>query len=63
MAEIEPGGALGKQCLSRRLPEKELIAQEVVAWEDQRDGSDASVDWRFQAEDARLKLKRLHPKV
>lgn len=34
---------------------------EVAAWEERRNAAARSIDWRFTAEDARIKLKRLYP--
>lgn len=36
---------------------------EVAAWEKRRNAADAKIDWRFTAEDARIKLKRLYPTI
>jgi hypothetical protein len=62
MAEIELG-VLSRQCLDRRIPEKELLASEVAAWEQRRNERQATVHWRFTTEDARIKLKRLYPSI
>ena len=63
MAEIELS-VLSQQCLDRRVPGFETLQAEVKAWQDRRDamGGD-KIDWRFSAEDARLKLKRLYPSL
>lgn len=60
MAEIELS-VLTRQCLQRRIPDNTMLTDEVAAWEQQRNGSQASVDWRFTTDDARIKLKRLYP--
>lgn len=52
-----------RQCLSDRLAEMSQIQQRVVAWSHQRNTNQVGVDWQFTADDARLKLKRLYPKV
>lgn len=52
---------LSRQCLSGRIPDKETLAQESGAWEQERNEAGATVDWRFTAEDARQKLERLYP--
>jgi hypothetical protein len=36
---------------------------EVAAWELDRNNRNATIDWRFTTENARIKLKRLYPKV
>ena len=60
MAEIELG-ILQRQCLSRRLGDRATLEREVTAWAAARNAAAAAVDWRFTAEDARTKLKRLYP--
>jgi hypothetical protein len=35
----------------------------VAAWERDRNHRAATIDWRFTTEDARIKLKRLYPKL
>jgi transposase len=58
MAEIE-FSVLGRQCLKRRIPERDTLAREVAAWEAKRNSNGATVDWRFTTDDARIKLRRL----
>ena len=60
MAEIELSH-LSRQCLDRRIPDKETLQKEVSAWVECRNSASCTVDWQFTAEDARVKLKRLYP--
>lgn len=62
MAEIELS-ILSRQCLDRRIPDQDTLRKEIKAWEDKRNECKATMDWRFTTEDARIKLKRLYPKV
>jgi transposase len=62
MAEIELS-VLGRQCLSRRIPDQQALRHEVAAWERVRNTKGSTVDWRFTTEDARIKLKRLYPSL
>ena len=39
------------------------LEKEVAAWEQDRNNRSAAVDWRFTTENARIKLKRLYPKL
>ena len=39
------------------------MRKEVAAWEVDRNNRNAVIDWRFTTEDARIKLKRLYPKL
>jgi hypothetical protein len=60
MVEIE-FSVLSRQCLNRRIPDIDTMKQEVAAWTKQRNEQQATVDWRFTSQDARVKLKRLYP--
>jgi hypothetical protein len=60
IAEIELS-LLSRQCLDRRIPDTATLQAEVAAWADRRNAASGPVDWRFTAEDARIKLKRLYP--
>ena len=62
MAETELS-VLSRQCLDRRIEDPELLKREVAAWEQRRNQAQAKVDWRFTTADARIKLKRLYPKL
>ena len=62
MAEIELS-VLARQCLDRRIPDRESLAGEVGAWEAERNAAESSIDWRFTTEEARIKLKHLYPEI
>jgi len=62
MAETELS-ILTKQCLARRIPDRKTLQQEVTAWQDQRNASNAQINWQFTTEKARIKLKRLYPSI
>jgi hypothetical protein len=62
MAEIELS-VLSRQCLDRRVPNFETLQAEARAWQERRDAACKKIDWRFSAEDARIKLKRLYPSL
>ena len=62
VAEIELS-ALKGQCLNRRIPSIEQMGKEVAAWQVDRNNRDAKIDWQFTTQDARIKLKRLYPKL
>jgi hypothetical protein len=57
MAEIELS-ALSKQCLDRRIAGMMKLADEVSAWEHERNSIGATVRWRFNKDNARVKLQR-----
>ena len=62
MAEIEIN-VLSRQCLDRRIPDRETLVGEVAAWQERRNASAKPVNWRFRTEDARIKLKSLYPSI
>jgi DDE superfamily endonuclease len=62
MAESELG-VLSSQCLSRRIPAKQILVDEIKAWEDERNKNNTKADWQFKTTDARLKLKHLYPSI
>ena len=62
MAEIELG-ILFRQCLSCRIDNMEQLKDEVDTWQSVRNTAEAKVSWRFTAEDARIKLKKLYPSI
>ncbi len=62
IAEIELS-VLARQCLERRIPDQQTLAEEVGAWEAERNAVESSIDWRFTSADARIKLKHLYPEI
>jgi hypothetical protein len=60
MAEIELS-ILSRQCLDRRIPDRETLTAEAAAWEAARNATATAVDWRFTTDDARIKLTHLYP--
>ena len=62
MAEIE-NSAVARQCLSRRIPKKQVMEEETLAWSKQRSEVGTAKNWRFRTEDACLKLRRLCPNI
>ena len=62
MAEIELN-VLSRQCINRRIPDQQTLHREVQAWVEDRNSKVVKVDWRFSTADARIKLKRLYPKI
>jgi transposase len=62
MAEIELSVLKG-QCLNRLIPDITTMRTEVAAWEKDRNNSAKNIVWQFTTPDARIKLKRLYPKL
>ena len=60
MAEIELNVLRG-QCLGRRIDGIGDVQSEVAAWQRHRNNRDATVNWQFTTEKARVKLRRLYP--
>lgn len=60
MAEIELS-VLARQCLDRRVPDKQTLAGEINAWESMRNAAGVRADWQFTTADARIRLRKLYP--
>lgn len=55
VAEIEIG-VMDTECTRRRIPEKETLRQEVMAWERKRNKRKCKIDWKFTRDKADKKL-------
>ena len=62
MAETELG-ILSRQCLDRRIEDRLVLANEIAAWETDRNSAECKVHWQFTTADARTKLRRLYPVI
>ena len=59
-----PLSALTRQCLhDRRFGDTKQLAVETAAWSTSSNAKQRGVDWQFQINDARTKLKSLYPKI
>lgn len=59
MAEIEIG-VLDRQCLDRRIGDRDTLGTEVAAWESDRNAAGATIEWMFDLNKARTKLTRAY---
>ena len=57
MAAIEIG-ILSRQCLDRRIQNRELLEREVNAWQRDRNELHKAIEWKFTRQDADRKLGR-----
>jgi hypothetical protein len=62
IAEIELS-ALTRQCLDRRIDDLDTLNTELTAWQHSTNADQRQVDWQFTTQDARIKLRRLYPKI
>lgn len=62
MVEIEIG-VMVKQCLDRRIPNKETLIRELSRWQRRRNLEKATIKWLFDVHRARAKLRRSYPAV
>ncbi len=62
MAEIELS-VLARQCLSRRIADKEVLRREVKAWEEKRNQAKNQIRWKMTVDTARQKLIRHYPSI
>ncbi len=60
LAELELS-ALARQCLARRLPDRQTLETEVTAWVAARNAEQVRIAWRFAVDDARTTLTHLYP--
>src|SRR5262249_19704023 len=47
---------------SRRIPNKQILIDEIAAWEHDRNANHTKADWQF-TKNARIKLKHLYPAI
>lgn len=62
MAEMELS-ALSRQCLSRRIPERETLSRELESIVKERNALEIKFKWQFTVENARQKLNRHYENV
>lgn len=62
MAEIELS-VLARQVLKPRMASIQEVQEAVAPWQDKRNQMQATIQWRFTTQDARIKLEHLYPKV
>lgn len=62
MVEIEIG-VMNRQCLDRRIPNMNILRQELRAWQNQRNEKSATIKWMFDVDKARAKLSRGYPET
>ena len=52
LAESELG-VLTSQCLDRRIPNKQILIDEIAAWEHDRNANHTKADWQFTTKNGR----------
>ena len=60
MAEIE-FSVLARACLKGRNPDEDALQRNISAYEAERNAAGTTINWRFTAQDARAKMRRLYP--
>ena len=60
MAEIE-FSVLARSCLRQSLPNEAVLSREIQSLVRERIAAQATINWRFDAHDARTKLHRVYP--
>jgi hypothetical protein len=61
MAEIEL--SVFGRTMKTYIPDEQLFRSEAQALADERNRSNAKVDWQFRSTDARIRLKQLYPSI
>ena len=59
-AELELA-VLARQCLQRRIPDRETLHQTLTDWSRARNDSATPISWRFTTQDARTHLAQVYP--
>jgi len=59
VAEIEIG-VMDTECTRRRIPDKETLRQEVMAWERRRNKQKMKINWRYTKQKADEKLSKYY---
>jgi transposase len=62
MAELEIS-VLSRQCLRRRIGDRDAMAREVAVWQSRRNRDGTTTKWRFTVNDARRTLPHLYPEA
>lgn len=62
LAEMELS-ILTRQCIGRRFDTITQMDEAIAAWQTTRNKHALGANWRFTTADARIKLKRLYPKI
>ena len=62
MAEMELS-VLARQCLGQYFDTRDELAEEIQAWQEQRNAGTNAVNWQFTTANARIKLKKLYPEI
>ncbi len=62
VAEVELA-VLEKQSIGGRVGDRASLAERTKAWEQERNAAKAKIDWQFKTADARIKLRRLYPRI
>jgi len=60
MVEIEIG-VMKKQCLDRRIGDRDTLVEELAAWQNRRNRDLARIRWLFTVQTAREKMGRAYP--
>jgi transposase len=62
MAECELS-VIEKQALGDRIGDEQELRKRIDLWQNDRNQRTKGIDWRFQTDHARIKLKHLYPKI
>jgi hypothetical protein len=56
--------SMTRQCvMGRRFATIDTLRSETAAWQEHSNAKQRGVDWQFQVDDARIKLKSVYPKI
>lgn len=62
MAEIELA-AMTNQCIGGRNPDRVILEKKIDAWQSERNLKESTINWKFNLQQARFKLKKTYPHI
>lgn len=52
-----------RECLGRRIESFDRLSSELAAWNDSYNQDPSPINWQFQTDDSRVKLRKLYPDI
>ena len=52
-----------RECLGRRIESLDKLTSELAAWNDSYSRDPSPINWQFQTDDSRIKLRKLYPDI
>ena len=52
-----------RECLGRRIESLDKLTSELAVWNDSYNRDPSPINWQFQTDDSRVKLRKLYPDI